>query len=1004
MSKIQFEKEQLDAINARKGHFLVSASAGSGKTSVLGQRATNIILEGTPIKRLLILTFAKKAAGEMAERIKKNLIENDRMDLANEIDLANIQTFDAFSLAIVKKYHNYLGIDRDVNVLDTTVAEVLRKRYLDEIFTRLYNEQNGDFIKLISHFVLKQDANLKSNILSIYKKIELIVDEKDYLEHFENNFFSKQYIEKIIQDNFDDAKRLLKEAICILEDEHDELLIDVTSYIQSFYNAKNHDELRLLFLNKANFPAKGKKWSIELKNAHSIAKAKFSEAESYFIDVDNYNNTVSAFLKNQDEAKIIIEIVKELFAKFLSFKKLHNIYEFVDISKMLIRLLEIEEVRKEIKNKFDYIMIDEYQDTSDIQERAMNLLDDNNVFQVGDVKQSIYGFRNANPNIFLNKFNDYQKQIGGKLISLNKNFRSSAEVIEMNNFIFSKIMKPPLSNFDYRPLHIMKIGSDKNRSNDDGLKILIYKKSDNNKEKEAHIIAQDILSKMKQNHSLSFNDFSILTQTKSNFTLLKKILTSYGIPLRAEYDPKVDDEDTFVIIKNLFELINIYSDDTKKATYYHRFVSVLRSFLYQVSDENLSSFAKLRNYSSFELEHIVHELNSKKDALSLKDLTLLMYDKFNLYEKVRTVPNITRSFTIMDKMYHFAVSFDDLMMNLDDLVLFFNDLTKFDISLQIDDNSTNENVVKLMTIHASKGLEFPIVYFPYLNLRGKNDTDTILFDAEYGLFLPNYDYYYLRSPLKIAIDKKLKSELAREKLRLFYVGLTRAKKNNILILPKNAVKNPKLLDSSTSIFSRYVNAFIFDKDGSFESCLDISSLDDISSENFSFASDKSMTIVPQKFILKDILVPTVKRQKPLRASKELDAADSNILSLGEELHSYMEYVDFKNVNLDFILDEKKKDIIRQFLKCDFFKNANKAVAKHEFRFFDEENDVHGIIDLLLIYEDHIDIIDYKVANIDDESYDEQLKIYQNYIKKLTNLPVKMYLASIIKGRVREVKG
>ena len=138
MTKIQFEKEQLDAINARKGHFLVSASAGSGKTSVLGQRATNIILEGTPVKRLLILTFAKKAAGEMAERIKKNLIENGRLDLANEIDLANIQTFDAFSLVIVKKYHNYLGIDSDVNVLDTTVAEVLRKRYLDEIFNPFF--------------------------------------------------------------------------------------------------------------------------------------------------------------------------------------------------------------------------------------------------------------------------------------------------------------------------------------------------------------------------------------------------------------------------------------------------------------------------------------------------------------------------------------------------------------------------------------------------------------------------------------------------------------------------------------------------------------------------------------------------------------------------------------------------------------------------------------------------------------------------------------------------
>lgn len=1004
MSKIQFEKEQLDAINARKGHFLVSASAGSGKTSVLGQRATNIILEGTPVKRLLILTFAKKAAGEMAERIKKNLIENGRLDLANEIDLANIQTFDAFSLVIVKKYHNYLGIDSDVNVLDTTVAEVLRKRYLDEIFNRLYSEQNEDFIKLISHFVLKQDTNLKANILSIYKKIELIVDEKDYLENFEKYFFSKQYIEKIIQTNFNNAKRLLKEAINILEDEHDEALISAIKYIQSFYNAKNHDELRLLFFNKSNFPAKGRKWSIELKNAHSLAKAKFSEAEAYFIDVDNYDNTINSFLENRNEAKIIIDIVKELFAKFLSFKKLHNIYEFVDISKMLIRLLEIEEVRKEIRNKFDYIMIDEYQDTSDIQERAMNLLDNDNVFQVGDIKQSIYGFRNANPSIFLNKFNDYQKQKGGKLISLNKNFRSSPNVIEMNNFIFSKIMKPPLSNFDYSPLHIMQIGNEKNRCNVDGLKILIYNKSNNNKEKEAHIIAQDILLKMRQNPSLSYKDFAILTQTKSNFDILKKILTTYAIPLRAEYDPKVDDEDTFVVIKNLFELINIYSDNTKKATYYHRFISILRSFLYQVSDQDLSLFANLRNYFSFELEHVLNELNSKKDALSLGDLTLLIYDKFNLYEKVRTIPNISRSFTILDKIYHFAVSFDDLMMNLNDLVLFFDDLNKFDISLQIDDNNTSNNVVKLMTIHASKGLEFPIVYFPYLDLRGKNDTDTILFDAEYGLFLPNYDYYYLRSPLKIVIDKKIKSELAREKLRVFYVGLTRAKKNNVLIIPKNTVETPKLLDSSTSTFSRYVNAFIFDKEGSYDPNLDITSIDDSSLEKFSFVNEECRQIVPHQFVLKDILVPTVQMKKSLRASKESDAADSNILSLGEELHSYMEYVDFKNVNLDFILDEKKKDIIRQFLKCDFFKNANKAVAKHEFRFFDEENDVHGIIDLLLIYEDHIDIIDYKFANIDDESYDEQLKIYQNYIKKLTNLPVKMYLASIIKGRVREVKG
>ncbi len=1018
---------QKKAAVTKKGEFLVSASAGSGKTKVLSSRTTKLILEGTPVEKLLILTFTKEAAKQMGERIKSLLMKVGNFEAASKVDLAHIETFDSFCLAMVRRYHNLLNLDANVTILDKGILEIETSRLIQEIFDEYYEKQDERFLNFITQFSSKDDENIKNSvIIKLFTKFEIIPDTEEYIDNYLLSFYDEKKFIKSLDDYYLEVIGKLRS----LKDEYDasnyELNDDIYHTFLVALSCKDYDDL--VALNDFDFGrVKGdeasKDFHSRLKTVLEYIKKHNNYKEShYFVSKEKMLLTYQSSKKH---IEIVLEIIKELYRRLLDFKKRNNAFDFIDIAKYLIKLLkENESVRKEISSMFDYIMIDEYQDTSDLQEETINLIKNNNVFQVGDIKQSIYRFRNANPTLFLDKMNKFNKKQGGETHILKTNYRPTIEVIDAINLFFEKVMKPPHQEYDYNNGHAMEPLEGKHGV-DLGLKVISYESKEIEKnidkdEFEVRYMALDILKKIKEsNKNLNFSNFTILVDRAKKFTFIKKIFDEYSIPLSIEREDNVEMDDVYLIIKNILKLVFYIYDDSKKTEFNHSFISILRSFIYEVSDEELADLVDKKTYYSYDLYKIIERLNKEKDNLSIKDFILKIYELFDIYKNLLKIDNYDFNLAILDRILSLAISYDELGQSLEELLNYFIDADEYEVSMKIRVKEDIENCVKLMTIHGSKGLEFDYVYLPFNDVLPNTDElkSRILFDQKLGLFIPSYDYGDVGSPFRDKISDKINSESAKERLRLLYVGLTRAKKQNIVLLPfptsKVKKKEANILKENSSTFSSFYYYGLMNDDYSFRDYPEVINVDFESfnkmmdvpiDQNDSSDEDKSSkpTLVIEE-------CPTLKLMKPtkkIRASKEeSDDVNEDLLNLGTRLHSYLEKVDFKHIDLSFINDEKERNLIDKFLKLDIFKEANIARALHEFSYYDEEEDISGFIDLILIYEDHIDIIDFKLSHIDDPNYARQLGMYKHYLEKINknNLPIRTYLTSVIQATCKEVK-
>lgn len=331
----------------------------------------------------------------------------------------------------------------------------------------------------------------------------------------------------------------------------------------------------------------------------------------------NREEIMSSILSTKDYKEVIIDILKDFDKYVMAYKYENDIYEFTDIASLAIKLVkENVSVKEELKSSFKEIMIDEYQDTNDLQEILINMISDNNVYMVGDIKQSIYRFRNANPDIFKEKYNKYSNHIGGEKIDLNKNFRSREEVLNNINLLFNKVMDESIGGADYIKSHQMIFGNKsyikkgKTLQNYDfELYSYMYdKKSEYSKEEiEAFIIAKDILSKVKGNYQIfdkdtsvlrnaEYSDFVILMDRTTNFDLYKKIFLYLGIPLELYKDETMNEDTDIIVLNNLIKFTIKLDTGVYDKELEYLFTSIMRSFLCESSDEEIFDTIKIRQY------------------------------------------------------------------------------------------------------------------------------------------------------------------------------------------------------------------------------------------------------------------------------------------------------------------------------------------------------------------------------------------------------------------------
>ena len=795
-------KEQQLAIDKEGSNIIVSAGAGSGKTAVLTQRVIRKIKDGCHVNRLLVLTFTNEAANEMKSRIRKSIIKENLIDELILLDSSYITTFDSYALSLVKKYSYILNITSDISIVDENIITILKYKELDSIFESMYGD--SEFDTLVKDFCLKDDLNLKQDIIRLSNKLNLLIDKDKYLDNyfdiyndtFLNNVVSKY--ERLIRDNVLELQGIYNELQKYISFD---LVKKLDDYFSVLFNAHCYEEyLPFLSLSLPRFVGVdelGLCYKEELNSKIDDIKKLLK----YDSNLDMVNSIKDTF----KYINVIIKIIRELDKRICEYKYNNNSFEFNDIALMAIKIVkDNEDIREEIKEYFNEIMIDEYQDTSDIQEEFIKLIENNNVYMVGDIKQSIYRFRNANPYIFQKKYNEYAKNNGGYKIDLLKNFRSRSETLFNINEIFNLIMDDEVGNANYLEEHNMVYGNVDYDLEDTGvnnnLEIYNYTMNEDDvcskEEKELFIVSRDINDKILNKYKvfdkekrilrpIEYSDICIITDRNKYLEMYKKILEYSNIPSSIYMDLTLTTDSVVLVIKNLIHLVyqvnsKIYDDRFK-----YNFVSVARSFIFGYDDDKIYQIISGKKIYD---DDIISLCKSIDINLPLERVINDILEVFNVYIKLTNLYDIDENIIRITNLVNIANNLSNLGYSMLDFINYLDDVDNKGLEVKYSINNKGGNAVKIMNIHKSKGLEFSLCYFVGMHNQFaiKELNDKMLFNREYGVILPSLRNNELDDTiLKSLYKRDFYLEEISEKIRLFYVMLTRCREKMIIVTSLN---------------------------------------------------------------------------------------------------------------------------------------------------------------------------------------------------------------------------
>ncbi len=1024
-------KDQQTAINEYGENIIVSAGAGSGKTAVLSERVLTFVKDkGYSLDNFLLLTFTKLAAGEMKDRIRKKLEEHpETKSEAAKVDTSDITTFDGYASSLVKKYHFLLNVSPNIINIDQSIMSVKKRNIIDEIFKEKYIANDKNFLDLIDMYCLKKDQDIKDLVLRIHDYASLQLNTKEFLDNFVSSRYNDTFIKDTLNKIYNTLLPLkddLVDSFYSLPEEkfaqsHKETCYKmVFASAQDFIASNDFDSL-VGGYKKIKYPSKNKNLDIDY-TSFDYSKKCFKKLGDALAKLSTTSEEIiSIIINDKQNAETLISLVKELDKRQYAYKVEKQAFEFNDIAKMALNLVQTnKDVRNALKNKYKMILIDEYQDTSEIQEKLISLISTNNVYMVGDIKQSIYAFRNARSDIFKAKYLDYKAKNGGKAIDMNKNFRSRTEVLDDINDIFSNIMTLEYGDADYKNDHQIEFGNtsyeesqNKDSSTNYHSTFITYDSTllaRQSKELEIRIIAEDIINKINNKfqvfipgknakpHDATFSDFCILIDNGKTFNSFKKIFNEYQIPLYVEENENIKDNIIVSLLRSLLIIINaIMTDAYDNDDFKVAFISLARSFLYEYNDEQIYEITSKDLYKKDNIITSLKKIIDENNQLPTHLLIEKVITELNFYVNLIKIGNVEKNELYLDKFLSYFKDMSLLDYSLSDFISYLDNLDEYDLKIELPSTSTSIDSVKIMNIHKSKGLEFPIIYFPMLKSDFLKKACSETYDiCQEGIILPHSkegrkDEIH---PLKYLSDKTKKKEALSERIRLFYVAVTRAKEKMIFICQEQGEKEK--LDTFDIKSAKTFREFIYPLISKYE--------------NYSYTKPETKVTLlnpakkvdKKKFIYTPISF-TLQQTSLKHASKQLVInTNTELLQLGTKLHEVMEILDFKNPDYSFIQDPKIEDCAKAFLNHEITKDIKNATGIYkEYEFID--NEVHGIIDLLVIYEDHIDIIDYKTKHIDDKNYDKQLEVYYSFIaSKFKNKPIHTYLYSLIDKNARKV--
>ena len=901
-------EEQSKAIT-ENGNLLVSAAAGAGKTAVLTERIVRIISEGASIDELLIVTFTRLAAAEMKERIEKKLAElakktddaekRRRLDAAaSSVIRANISTIDVFCRNVLLRNYHKVGLDPAFRTADDAESEVLMDRVLEEVLENFYldAERERDDASLFLIEALDSRENLALLIKNIHRFInarpdpilwlEKCAEKYEIGEGFDRAFaVSSERFIKLARRNIKVFYTLAKEVAerlgaseggeklyaAVHRDMEELLALSECADYDSWHNALCDYKPGRLPKTAGGAPDDIKKYRDELKKFIEKLKDMFALSKS---DEEIIARSLHPVMLK------LIELVKAFSEGFIAVKRENSLVDFADMEQLCLLALADEEVAEEYRQKFSHIFIDEYQDTNSVQDSIFKRISrGDNIFMVGDVKQSIYRFRQAEPELFLEKYRSYDGRIGTR-IDLNKNFRSNTAVLNATNRVFYSLMKGETGEIDYSDnaelhprddaergsveLDLLELSEqlyknvDKSVENMDNSSHITAFDADNSKaegesedgaaqserleelenvEAEANFIADKILDIMnndevydkdtKAKRKPRFSDFAVLMRVTRGFALrLVNALNKRGIPSSAELGDGYFDAVEVQIFINLLRIIDNLRQDIPLA-------SVMLSPIGGFNEGELALVKSEFRGEEFHDRPFADRLFAAKSAFSEYERgeCILDEEKAGVFKKVsefidkileyRELGRLTEVSRFLGRLFDetrfalFAGALPSGEVRRANLNMLFERAASFESiggrSLHgfvnyldsLRENSRlgaaqmpGEDAVRVMSIHKSKGLEFPVVFICALtsHFNNRDMTAHAILDRDLGMGLRvNRGFYRLselpselakmagRSLIRRAIEAREQEKLVSEEMRVLYVAMTRAQERLFLV-------------------------------------------------------------------------------------------------------------------------------------------------------------------------------------------------------------------------------
>ena len=1020
-------EEQKEAIYKDGTNIIVSAGAGSGKTAVLTERVLEKVKSGVSVDNLLILTFTKMAAKEMRERIGDKLLKQGFTEELSKLDTADITTFDAYALSLVKKYHYYLNVNKDISIISASVIELYKKKMLTDIFEELYEKEDQEFLSLIQEYSLKDDKEIFDFILNVNSKLDLKTNKREYLD----NYISVKYDSDNIDKDIEEYIRVILELIDSIREYME--YIDDGDYLDKLYSVINP------LLESSSYDEVKSNIDIKLPIARGLSDISREYKEKIantikeikkLVIYDNYDSIRSGILKTQEYTKKIIDIIKELDKRVGEYKWKYNYFEYSDISSLAIKLVRDNTlVREEIKNNLNEILIDEYQDTNDIQEEFISYISNNNVYMVGDIKQSIYRFRNANPYIFKNKYDNYSSNNGGIKIDLNKNFRSREEVINNINLMFERIMDDDIGGASYRESHRMIYGNlmykgegDNKENNNFEVYNYLNDTSFKKEEVEAFIIANDIKKKAEGGYlafgkdtngirKIKYSDFAILLDSSKYFELYKKILEYNGVPVVINKSVNLTDGEVITIIKNIINFIIKIKSNVIDSEFKKLFISLGRSFLFNIDDNTLFGYFLNNNYKDSDIYRISYDITKKLDTISLDEIIDIIISSYDFDNKLFLLGDYTLNSLRIEKLKEITSELTNLDYDIYSYQEYLDNIIKNNLKIEFSVGSNSNDTVKIMTIHASKGLEFNVCYFGglYGKFNIREAINKFSYDDKYGIIIPYKDKFLYNTIYHILSYRSYVRENISERIRLFYVALTRAKEKMIFLLPENTkdevfigdIVDNSIREKYSSFASIMYSIEYITK--SYYKNIDISKINlskdynSIKSDNYKMLLNK----VDDRIDILDIdITREVEENKSFskKSNHLITKEENDRLEEGKRVHSLFELTSFDDISN---LKGRDREIISNFIeKIDM--NTVGVYKEYEFMYEEDGITYNGVIDLILEYKDNIKIVDYKLKNTSDEAYLKQLSGYKKYIERIFKKKTSIYLYSIIDNVLKEI--